>query len=67
MNCLTNTVMQTRPEASQHLDGLAARMIGRINIAVDDPTGDGLDSMKDATLYPPMEEMRRVKGFSTQE
>ena len=42
-------------------------MIGQINIAVDDPTRDRLDGMKDATLYPPMEEMRRVKGLSTQE
>ena len=50
MNHLTNTVTQTRPEALQHLDGLAACMIGRINIAVDDLTGDGLDGMKDAAL-----------------
>jgi hypothetical protein len=35
----------------QHLDGLAAWMISQINIAVDDPTGDGLDGMKDVTLY----------------
>ena len=51
----------------QHLDGLAARMIGWINIAADDLTGDGLEGMKDATLYSPVEEMRRVKGLSTQD
>ena len=67
MNHLTDMVTQMRPEALQHLDGLAACMIGWINIAADDPTGDGLDSMKDATLYPLMERMRRVKGLLTQE
>ena len=67
MNHLTNAVTQMRPEASQHLDGLAACMIGQINIAADDPTGDGLDGMKDAALYPLMEGMRRVKRLSSQE
>jgi hypothetical protein len=67
MNCLTDMVSQTRPNALQHLDGLAAQMISQINIAADDPTGDGLDGMKDATLYPLTEELRRVKGLLTQE
>jgi hypothetical protein len=51
-NHLTDTVLQTRPKALQHLNGLAAWMICQINIAADDPTRDGLDGMKDATLYP---------------
>ena len=59
--------MQMRPEVLQHLDGLAACMIGRINIAADDLTGDGLDGMKDAALYPLTKGMRRVKGLSSQE
>ena len=42
-------------------------MISQINIAVDDPTGDGLDGMKDVTLYPQMAERMRVKGLSTKE
>ena len=29
--------------------------------------GDGIDGMKDDTLYPPMEDMRRVKSLLTQE
>ena len=52
MNHLTDMVLQTRPNASQHLDGLAAWMISQINIAADDLTGDGLDGKKDAILYP---------------
>jgi hypothetical protein len=38
MNHLIDMVLQTRPDASHHFDGLAALMISPINIAADDPT-----------------------------
>ena len=60
-------VSETRADMSQNLEGLTACMICQMNVAADDLTGDGIDGMKDETLYPPMEGMRRVKSLSTQE
>ena len=67
MNHLTDTVMQNRPKTSQNLEGLTACLICQINVAADDLTGDGINGMKDITLYPLTEDMRRVKTLLTQE
>ena len=67
MNHQTDTVSETRPDASQNLEGLTACMICQVNVAANDPTGDSIDGMKDKTLYTPTEDMRRVKSLLTQE
>jgi len=66
-NRLADKVMETDSELSKNMDGLAERLISQINVAADDPTGDGIDGMKDEVLYPPTEDMRRVKSLSTKE
>ena len=67
MNHLTDMVLETRLDASQNLEGWTTCMICQINVAADDLTGDGMDGIKDKTLYPLTEEMRSVKSLSTQE
>ena len=52
MNHLTIMIMQTRPKTSQNLKDLTACLICQINVTANDPTGDGINSMKDETLYP---------------
>ena len=64
---MTNMVLETRSDALQNLEGWTACMICQINVTANDPAGDGINGMKDKTLYPLMEEMRRVKSLSTQE
>ena len=69
MNCLTDiwSLRPGGPDVLQNLEGLTACMICQINVTANDPTGDGIDGMKDKTLYPLMDEMKRVKSLLTQE
>jgi hypothetical protein len=56
----TATMTQTPYE-----DDMAALMIAHVNVASDDPDGDGLAGRLDEVVYPPSKEQRRIMSLST--
>ena len=64
------TLFQSRPLTEIPEDGdddLGDRLVDTIQVAADDPNGDGLDGKKDEDLYPPSEASRQVKKLSVSE